>query len=126
MPTSTIYLGLFVASCLYTVMLVLWRHLLEPDLTILEVIFSVTLCLSAPYLDARANGPLTWETYEWRVWSAFMVGCIPIAIWQVAKFIHARIRVEARIGRERTAYDDAPEGAAAMAEEPGTAPQADD
>lgn len=123
MPTSTIYLGLFLACCVYTVALVLWRHLLEPDLTILEVVIGTALCLAAPFLDARFNGPYAWDVYEARVWWAFGVGVIPIGIWQFAQLVYARIRVEARMGAE---YDDAPEGATPLADEPGTAPTTHD
>lgn len=94
MTTFHIYVTVFIADVLYTVLLVFWRHLLEPDLTILEVIFGTVLCLAPAALDQRINGPLTSEVYEWRVWLGFLIGVIPIGIWQITQSIQARLDIE--------------------------------
>jgi len=97
MTTLAIYAYLFAATTLYAALLAYLRHLWEPDLTWLEVIIGVTLCLLAPYLDSRLNGPLMSETYEQRVWLAFLVGGAPIVIWQLAQSVSAWRRIRRRI-----------------------------
>jgi hypothetical protein len=106
MTTFSIYSYLFVVTALYAVLLARFRHLWEPHLTWLEVVIGTVLVLMAPYLDARSNGPLTWELYEARVWQAFLVGGAPIIIWQLGRSVNAWRRVERRIrGRDGNTAD---------------------
>jgi hypothetical protein len=95
MTTFAIYCYLFAAATLYAVVLARLKHLWEPDLTWLEVVIGIVMCLLAPYADQRWHGPLTSEAYEQRVWLAFVVGGIPIVIWRVG----ASVRAWRRIGR---------------------------
>jgi hypothetical protein len=97
MTTFAIYTYLFIATALYAAILSWKKHLWEPDLTWLEVVIGVAICLIAPYLDQRQNGPLTSEVYEQRVWLAFIVGGIPIVGWRVASSVHAWVRIGRRI-----------------------------
>src|SRR5512138_186127 len=99
MTTFAIYSYLFAVATIYAALLAAFKHYWEPDLTWLEVIVGVGLCLLAPYLDQRWNGPLTSELYEQRVWVAFVVGGFPVVVWQLAKSIKARLQVERRILR---------------------------
>lgn len=102
MRTFDIYLILFLVTTVYAVALALFKHLWEPDLTVLEVAIGVTFCLAAPYLDMRLNGPYTAELYQWRIWQAFIVGGIPIAIWQIGQSVRAWRRIWKRIWRRES------------------------
>lgn len=97
MTTATIYVYLFAATALYAALLAWLKHLWEPDLTWLEVVIGVAICLAAPYYDRQINGPYTSELYEWRVWQAFLVGGTPIIIWRVAASVRAWVRIIRRI-----------------------------
>lgn len=94
-----IYSYLLAATAVYAILLAWLKHLWEPDLTWLEVIIGVAICLLAPYLDQRYNGPLTSELYEQRVWLAFIVGGFPIVVWRISASVRARIQLERRISR---------------------------
>ena len=98
MSTFQIYSYLFAAATLYAVLLAHFRRLWEPDLTWLEVVVGTALCLLAPALDQRQNGPLTSELYEQRVWIAVLVGGAPIVAWQLGQSVRARLRVEQLLG----------------------------
>jgi len=122
--TFAIYAYLLAATTLYALLLAYSKHLWEPDLTWLEVIVGVAICLAAPYLDLRANGPQTSELYEQRVWLAFLIGGLPIVVWRVG----ASIRAWSRIGRHtflRT-YGDTTDHATSVASERRAEPEADD
>lgn len=123
MTTFQIYGALFCATALYAALLAYLRHIWEPDLTWLEVVIGVALCLLAPYADQRQNGPLTSELYEQRVWQCFLIGGLPIIIWQLGQSVRARLRVERRIRGPRGNTTD---HTAALAGERGAQPQADD
>jgi len=123
MNTVTIYATLWLVSAIYAFLLARYRHLWEPDLTWLEVVIGVALCLLAPYADMRQNGPLTSEIYEWRVWQAFLIGGMPIVGWQIAQSVRAHLRVERRIRGHR---GNTTEDAAAMAAKRRGQPHADD
>lgn len=124
MTTIQIYATLFAAATLYAVLLANLKHLWEPDLTWLEVIVGVALCLAAPYLDQRHNGPLTSEMYEARVWLAFLIGGLPIVAWRVG----SSVRAWRRIGRHtmlRT-HGNTTDHATSVASERRGEPKADD
>lgn len=97
MTTIQIYVVLFVATSIYAALLAWLKHLWEPDLTWLEVVIGVAICLMAPALDQRWHGPLTSEVYELRVWQAFIVGGLPIVIWRVGASVRAWLRISRRI-----------------------------
>jgi multisubunit Na+/H+ antiporter MnhE subunit len=129
MPTLTtfaIYCYLFAGATTYAVLLAYFRHFWEPDLTWLEVIVGVMLCLIAPYADQRANGPLTSELYEQRVWLAFVIGGLPIVLWQIGKSTRARLQVERRIRGTHGNTRDATDRPEALADHPGEAPETRD
>lgn len=96
MTTLQTYCGLFAITTLYAVLLSRIPQI-EPDLTFLEVIVGVAMCLYAAYFDRIWNGPMTSEVYEARVWLAFKVGGAPIIIWQLYKLIRAWRRITERI-----------------------------
>ena len=123
MSTLAIYGYLFIAAALYAVLLAKFRKLWEPDLTWLEVVAGTALCLLAPYLDQRYNGPLTSELYEQRVWMAFLIGGLPIVAWQLGQVVRAKLHVEREI---RGSSGDTTEGAAQMADARGEHPNARD
>lgn len=124
MTTVQMYVTLFAATTLYAVLLATLKHLLEPDLTWLEVVIGVMICLAVPYLDQRHNGPLTSEVYEQRVWLAFLVGGLPIVIWRMG----ASARAWRRIGRHTLLrkHDNTTDRAASVAGECRTEPKTDD
>lgn len=125
MTTLQIYGALFVATTLYAVVLARFKHFWEPDLTWLEVVIGVAICLFAPYADQRTNGPLTSEIYEQRVWLAFLMGGMPIVLWRVG----ASVRAWAQIGRRIFPKDDddnTTDRATSVAEQRGAEPEADD
>jgi hypothetical protein len=124
MTTFDIYAALFVATSLYAALLAWLKHLWEPDLTWLEVIIGVAICLVAPYVDARWNGPMTRELYEARVWLAFLVGGTPIVIWRVGASVRAWGRIARRIGKNH--YGDTTDRATSVAAERGTESEAGD
>lgn len=126
MTTFQIYTALFTATTLYAAVLAYLRHFWEPDLTWLEVVIGVALCLSAPYADQRFNGPLTSETYEAQVWLAFLIGGLPIVAWQLGQSVRARLRVERRIRGKHVNTRDATDRAEALADHPGTPPREGD
>lgn len=127
MTTFAIYAYLFAASTVYAVLLALFRHLWEPDLTWLEVVVGTLLCLIAPYADQRLNGPLTSELYEQRVWLAFVVGGLPVVIWQLGQSVIAWRRIRRRIrGDHGVNTRDSTNQAAPLADNSGAAPEADD
>lgn len=124
MTTFVIYAYLLAATTVYAALLSRLKHLWEPDLTWLEVIVGIAICLAAPYLDQRHNGPLTSELYEQRVWLAFLVGGIPIVVWRVG----ASVRAWRRIGRHTLLreYGNTTDHATSVAGECRTEPEADD
>lgn len=97
MTTFAIYTYLFAATTLYAALLAWLKHLWEPDMTWLEVVIGVAICLAAPALDQRWNGPLSSELYELRVWQCFLIGGIPIVIWRVSASVSAWVRIGRRI-----------------------------
>jgi uncharacterized membrane protein len=97
MTTFAIYCYLFAITTLYAVVLARLKHLWEPDLTWLEVVIGVAICLIAPYVDQRQHGPLTSEVYEQRVWLAFIIGGAPIVVWRVGASVRAWVRIGRRI-----------------------------
>ena len=124
MTTTTIYIGLFLATCAYAWLLAKFRHLWEPHLTWLEVALGVALCLTAPYLNARyVAAPADWVAYEWDVWRGFFVGGPPIIIWQLIQSITAWLRVEHRI---RSRNDDQANRATTLAAERRQSTETDD
>ena len=125
MTTLQIYTALFVATSLYAFALAWLKHLWEPDLTWLEVVVGVAICLLAPYIDQRQNGPLTSDVYEARVWMAFVVGGIPIVVWRVSTSVRAWVRISRRIF-PKDQHGNTTDHATSVARERGTEPQADD
>ena len=119
---ALIYLSLFIGSAVYAALLALFKHYWEPNLTWLEVILGVVLCLLAPYLAQRIE-PVDVLGYEHRVWLAFVVGGTPIVIWQLGRSVSAWLRVERRL-QERDG--DATKRAATMAQSRGAYPPDDD
>jgi hypothetical protein len=63
MNTFQIYAALFAATTVYAFVLSRIPQI-EPDLTFVEVIIGVAMCLYAAYFDRIWNGPYTAETYE--------------------------------------------------------------
>lgn len=124
MSTFEIYAALFFATSLYAVLLAWLKHLWEPDFTWMEVIIGCAICLVAPALDQRHNGPLTSELYEWRVWQAFIVGGLPIVIWRVSASVRAWLRIAQRIGKNHDG--DTTDRATSVAAKRGTKSEADD
>jgi hypothetical protein len=110
-----IYLVLFFTTAVYAFLLSRFKYLMEPDLTWIEVVVGVTLCLAAPALVARWEGVPTWQAYEALTWRAFLIGGAPIVLWQIGRATRTWRRVERRI-RERDGKHDA---TATMAEERG-------
>lgn len=96
MTTFAIYSWLFAATALYAAVLSRFPKR-DPDFTLLTVVIGVAICLTAPYLDQRENGPLTSELYELRVWQAFVVGGFPIAVWQISQSVRAWMRLIRRL-----------------------------
>jgi hypothetical protein len=96
MTTLTIYCFLPVVTALYALLLSRLPKR-DPDFTWATVIVGVGICLLAPALDQRNNGPLTSELYEWRVWQAFLLGGAPIVIWRVSATVRAYHRLLKRI-----------------------------
>lgn len=96
MTTLQLYVLLFLTTALYAALLSRIPQL-DPDLTFVEVIVGVLICLYAAYLDRLWNGPMTAELYEERVWLAFKVGGTPIIIWQITKLIRAYYRIIRRL-----------------------------
>lgn len=127
MTTLTIYCYLFAVATVYAVVLARLRHLWEPDLTWLEVAVGTVLCLLAPYLDQRQNGPLTSEVYEARVWLAFLVGGTPIIIWQLGQSVSAWRRIRRRIRGDHDVITRHPaDQATSLADHPGTSSERGD
>ncbi len=126
MTTFAIYSYLFASATLYAVLLSWLRHIWEPDLTWLEVIIGVALCLLAPYLDQRLHGPLTSEVYEQRVWLAFVVGGAPIVAWQLGQSVRARLQAERRIRGQYGTTRHATDRPAPLADHAGAPPETDD
>lgn len=124
MTTLQIYAALFAATTLYAVLLATLKHLWEPDLTWLEVVIGVAICLAAPYADQRHNGPLTSEVYEQRVWLAFLIGGLPIVIWRVGASVRAWLRITRRIGKNHDG--DTTDRATSVAAERGAKSETDD
>jgi hypothetical protein len=85
----------------------------DPDFTFFTVIIGVGIVLAAPALDLRYNGPLTSETYEWRVWQAFLIGGLPIVIWRICATVHAYHRLLMRMLSR--IYGNQPDQAAPLA-----------
>jgi hypothetical protein len=123
MTTFQIYTTLLMTTTLYAALLAWLKHLWEPDFTWLEVIIGVAICLAAPAIDQRQNGPLTSELYEWRVWQCFIVGGTPIVIWRVAASIRAWKRIGQHILRN---HGNTTDHAASVACERRVQPEADD
>jgi hypothetical protein len=123
MTTFAIYAYLLAATTLYAVLLANLKHWWEPDLTWLEVVVGVFICLLAPYADQRTHGPLTSEVYEQRVWLAFVIGGLPIVVWRVGASIRAWGRIARRIGKND---GDTTDRAAALAAERRAEPPHDD
>lgn len=88
MTTFAIDCYLFAATALYAAVLSRFPKR-DPDFTWLTVAIGVAICLAAPAIDQRQNGPLTSELYEWRVWQAFLIGGAPIVIWQISQSVRA-------------------------------------
>lgn len=97
---ARIYISLFLATSLYAFLLARFKYLIEPDLTWLEVVVGVAICLAAPALVARWMGVPTWQAYEALTWRAFIIGGAPIVLWQIGRATRTWRRVERRI-RER-------------------------
>lgn len=125
MTTTHIYAALFAATTLYAVLLATLKHWWEPDLTWLEVVVGVIICLLAPYADQRLHGPLTSEVYEQRVWLAFLVGGLPIVIWRVSASVRAWRQISARIF-PKDDHGDTTDRATSVAAERGERTEADD
>lgn len=121
--TVAIYIMLFVVTLTYAAILAHYRHILEPDLTWLEVVLGVVICLLAPYADARLSGGDVWQTYESRTWLAFLVGGAPIIGWQLIQSVRSRLRVEQRIRGEN---DNTTSRTEALAAKRRSRPQEDD
>jgi hypothetical protein len=125
MTTFAIYCYLFAATTVYAVLLAQLKHLWEPDLTWLEVVVGVAICLLAPYADQRQHGPLPSELYEQRVWLAFIVGGLPIVIWRVGASVRAWVRIGRRIFPKE--HDgNTSDHATSVASERGAESEADD
>jgi hypothetical protein len=121
--TIPLYCTLFAATTLYAVVLSRFPKR-DPDWTWFTVALGIAICLTAPALDRRQNGPLTSELYEWRVWQAFIIGGIPIIAWQVGRSIHAWYswiqRVLSRV------YGNTTDHATSVARKRGKQSEADD
>jgi hypothetical protein len=121
MRTFDIYLILFLVNIGYAAILEWFKHLWEPELTALEVVIGVALCLAAPFADRLLNGPYTAEIYEGRVWVAFVVGSFPIIVWWVGRNVRAWRRIMDRIWSR-----DGESSAAALASERRGSAKTDD
>lgn len=80
-----IYTLLAVLASVYAYILDRVRTRIEPDLTWLEVAIGCALCLLAPTILARLTPNVTWSDYEQWTWLAFVVGGLPIVVWQFDK-----------------------------------------
>lgn len=120
MTSLQIYCGLFAVTTLYAWLLSRIPQL-EPDLTFVEVIIGVAICLYAAHFDLLWNGPYTSETYETQIWLAFKVGGAPIVIWQVWKLGRAWKRILEHILSR--IYGNTADHAASVARKRGTEPQ---
>jgi hypothetical protein len=126
MTTFALYCYLFAATTLYALLLAWLKHLWEPDLTWLEVVIGVAICLVVPYVDQRQHGPLTSEVYEQRVWLAFLIGGIPIVIWRVGASARAWIRIGRRIFPKDQPNGNTSDHATSVASKRRAEPEADD
>lgn len=115
MSTLAIYCLLPIVTALYALLLSYFPKR-DPDFTWLTVVIGVAICLAAPAIDQRSNGPLTSEVYEWRVWQAFLLGGAPIVIWRISATLYAYYRWFRRlISRILRVYGDTTDQAAPLA-----------
>jgi hypothetical protein len=102
------YAALLLATTIYALILFAWlkrRH--EPDLTWLEVVIGIILCMAVPVWLARQAGNFTWQQYEARVCIAFIVGGFPII---VGATLHSRHAAAAAISEARSLMKDQEHG----------------
>jgi hypothetical protein len=76
------YGGLAATTTLYAILLQRYKRLIEPDLTIAEIIIGTLICLTAARIRAR-HGDGSGSDYERAVRMAFVWGGLPIVGWQI-------------------------------------------
>lgn len=123
MTSFQIYCALFAVTTLYALLLSRIPQI-EPDLTFVEVMIGVAICLYAAYFDRVWNGPMTSEAYEAQVWLAFKVGGAPIIVWQLYKLIRAWRRLLNRI--QSRIYGNSTDQAAPLASQRRSHQETDD
>lgn len=82
MTSHLVYAVLFLATALYAVALHHWRRL-EPDWTWLEVVIGTSLVLAAPATLGELGELASWQDYQHAVWRSFIVGGLPVVVWQI-------------------------------------------
>jgi hypothetical protein len=89
----------FLICIAYSLVLERWKHLWEPDFTGVEVMIGCIICMATAAAQARWATITTWQQYEAAVWWSFIIGAIPIAVWQAWRYVRNRRRLLARITR---------------------------
>jgi hypothetical protein len=99
--------GLAAATTLYAIVLQRYKKLIEPDLTIAEVIVGTLICLAAARIRAK-RGDGSGTDYERAVRLAFVWGGLPIVGWQiwVMRERYRTALAEAIEGLKHHAYPD--------------------
>lgn len=93
-----VYGLLALATSIYAAILERMKSFIEPDLTWLEVAIGISICMAAPMALARI-APGDWTLYEARSWIAFVVGGLPIVVWQFYR--NRRVAADTRIEAQR-------------------------
>jgi hypothetical protein len=102
------YVALLCVTTIYALILFAWlKRRYEPDLTWLEVVIGVLLCMAVPVWLARQGRTYTWQEYEARVFIAFIVGGFPII---AGATLHSRHAADAAISEARSLMKDQEHG----------------
>ncbi len=93
-----VYPLLAVATSLYAVVLDKLKPLIEPNWTWAEVVAGCWMCITAARIRARL-GPNTREGAERAIHRSFVVGGIPIIVWQLLRMLYREVRAR-RVRRD--------------------------
>ncbi len=93
-----VYPLLAVATALYAAFLDKLKPLIEPNWTWAEVVAGCWMCITAARIRARL-GPDTREGAERAIRRSFVVGGIPIIVWQLLRMLIREMRAR-RVRRE--------------------------
>lgn len=84
-------LPLLLATTAYSALVENIKKHLEPDFIWLEVAGGTALCLLFPFIARRRGEIATARCYERAVWRAFLIGSLPVIVWQVCLMIRRRL-----------------------------------